>query len=732
MTSGREDAPPLGFSTLTPLPSPNVSELPPITTYTFTARSSKNTPLANRASTSANPEPMISPDFEEANYESIVRRKRWIQDRRMVVDFKDAPNKDGSRVERESDGRRPLERRTKDDGSYGVNLPLLFTAYLGRSENGQPLKSTLTYGYGGNQPSINSGAISLLTDYPILNGLKMPSHMGSYDGKGDPDNYLHLIKGDIDLPTTYKGLMEKTYNWIKAKEVAINGALSDHKEGFNRALRVDSKIPIVGFSGEHSWPLEEVPLEVTVGESPYVRIETLNFVIVRPNSPDNLLLERTVLQKIGGKGQNNVKETTLEATKNVLSLNVEERIIGNDKYPKKKVIQKQLPTSFKRKLQDGCAIVRLGNGPVSEDRLLYYVSDTVYGPDPIRRIKDESTLAVDIDFTWSLRFGFVKPDKLPIPLSSASVEARISLIMFEFSSCLFADSAMNLVSDSSKVCLQSGYEEFPLLLWSAEDLLRFNTDAFSWTYADMTEIPRTIMVGGNLFNTEHKLNEYKHIKPVKQKKWGLALEQNEAASKEVDELTKAGILREVKDHTWVANPIMILILYRKLSEKWNPSRGFDLNVFLDAYKGYYQIQIAEGDKEKTNFFTGKGVFYYRKMPFGLKNAGVTYQRLVDKVFNNQIEQNLKAYVDDMVIKSTFEEDMLMDIQETFDRLRSINMKLNPKKCSFNVEEGPFLGHLITKQGIKANPLKVKEITYLKPPRTLKEIQILNGKLAALS
>ncbi|GJZ74723.1 reverse transcriptase domain-containing protein [Tanacetum coccineum] len=84
------------------------------------------------------------------------------------------------------------------------------------------------------------------------------------------------------------------------------------------------------------------------------------------------------------------------------------------------------------------------------------------------------------------------------------------------------------------------------------------------------------------------------------------------------------------------------------------------------------------------------------------------------------------------LSSTSEESMLRDIQETFDRLRSINMKLNLKKCSFSVEKGPFLGHLITKQGIKANPLKVKAVTDLEPPRTLNDVQSLNGKLAALS
>ncbi|GKD03261.1 reverse transcriptase domain-containing protein, partial [Tanacetum coccineum] len=106
---------------------------------------------------------------------------------------------------------------------------------------------------------------------------------------------------------------------------------------------------------------------------------------------------------------------------------------------------------------------------------------------------------------------------------------------------------------------------------------------------------------------------------------------------------------------------------------------------------------------------GEWVYCYQKRPFGLKNAGATYQRLLDKVFNDEIRRNLEAYVDDMVIKSTLEEYMLTDIKETFQRFRSINMKLNPKKCSFGIEEGPFLGYLVTKQGIRANPSKVKAI-----------------------
>nr|GEV03013.1 hypothetical protein [Tanacetum cinerariifolium] len=142
--------------------------------------------------------------------------------------------------------------------------------------------------------------------------------------------------------------------------------------------------------------------------------------------------------------------------------------------------------------------------------------------------------------------------------------------------------------------------------------------------------------------------------------------------------------------------------------------------------------MAEEDKDKTTFYSGVGDFCYKKMSFGLKNVGATYQRLVDKVFSHQIRRNIEAYVDDMVIKSTSEEEILKDIQETFERFRSINMKLNLKKCSFSDEEGPFLGHLITKQGIKANPSKVKAVIDLDQPRTLKDIQSLNRKLAAFS
>ncbi|GKF52846.1 reverse transcriptase domain-containing protein [Tanacetum coccineum] len=120
------------------------------------------------------------------------------------------------------------------------------------------------------------------------------------------------------------------------------------------------------------------------------------------------------------------------------------------------------------------------------------------------------------------------------------------------------------------------------------------------------------------------------------------------------------------------------------------------------------------------------------MPFGLENAGATYQRLVDNAFEGQVGHNLEVYVDDLVIKSHTEDELVRDIVETFRALRKINMKLNPKKCTFGATEGMFLGYLIEPDGIKPCLEKTKAVIQLPSPRTMKEVQSLNGKLAGLN
>ena len=123
--------------------------------------------------------------------------------------------------------------------------------------------------------------------------------------------------------------------------------------------------------------------------------------------------------------------------------------------------------------------------------------------------------------------------------------------------------------------------------------------------------------------------------------------------------------------------------------------GHKLLTFMDAFSGYNQIKMAEEDYEKTAFIMSQGLYCYKVMPFGLKNAGVTYHRLVNKMFNKQIGRNMEVYVDDMLIKSKEELAHLDDLRETFATLKQYQMKLNPSKCVFGVVSGKFLGFMVS-------------------------------------
>ncbi|GJT15053.1 reverse transcriptase domain-containing protein [Tanacetum coccineum] len=225
-------------------------------------------------------------------------------------------------------------------------------------------------------------------------------------------------------------------------------------------------------------------------------------------------------------------------------------------------------------------------------------------------------------------------------------------------------------------------------------LLKKNLDIFSWQPSDMTGVPRSV--------AEHRLNIREGYSLVRQKKKGQASERSKAIQVEVQKLVEAGIIREVYYHDWLSNPVMVknhdgswrmcvdftdvnkacpqdCYLLLEIDWKVESLCGYPFKCFLDAYKGYHQIQMAELDEEKMAFHTSQGVYCYTKMPFGLKNTGATYQRLVDNAFDSQVGRNMEVYVDDLVIKSHMEEEMIRDINETFQTLRRINMKLNPKE-----------------------------------------------------
>jgi len=132
------------------------------------------------------------------------------------------------------------------------------------------------------------------------------------------------------------------------------------------------------------------------------------------------------------------------------------------------------------------------------------------------------------------------------------------------------------------------------------------------------------------------------------------------------------------------------------------------------------------------FMTELSCYCYTVMPFGLKNAGTTYQRLMDRVLAPMIGRNVQAYMDDMVMTSQVKDQHVVDLEELFTKITKYKLKLNPEKCVFGVEAGKFLGFLLTERGIEANPEKCAAILAMRSPISVKEVQQLTGRMTALS
>ncbi|KAK0601176.1 hypothetical protein LWI29_021919 [Acer saccharum] len=170
----------------------------------------------------------------------------------------------------------------------------------------------------------------------------------------------------------------------------------------------------------------------------------------------------------------------------------------------------------------------------------------------------------------------------------------------------------------------------------------------------------------------------------------------------------------------------------RIDQLVDTTAGHETLSFMDAYSGYNQIKMHKPDEEKTAFTTDQGLYCYTVMPFGLKNAGATYQRLVNKMFARQIGRNMEVYVDDMLTKSITADKHIDDLRETFDVLTRYGMKLNPAKCVFGVPSGRFLGYQVHQRGIEVSPNKIQALAKMISLKTLKDVQRLTGCLASLN
>jgi hypothetical protein len=155
-----------------------------------------------------------------------------------------------------------------------------------------------------------------------------------------------------------------------------------------------------------------------------------------------------------------------------------------------------------------------------------------------------------------------------------------------------------------------------------------------------------------------------------------------------------------------------------------------LRSLLDSYLGYHQIWMKKEDEPKISFITPSGTYCYLWMPEGLKNARESFSRMTAKVLSSQIGRNVLTYVDDIIVKSTKQENHIADLQETSTNFREAGLKLNLEKCVFGVKKGKFLRCLVLTKGIEANPNKIEVILRMEPPSTIKGAQRLTGRLAS--
>jgi hypothetical protein len=191
---------------------------------------------------------------------------------------------------------------------------------------------------------------------------------------------------------------------------------------------------------------------------------------------------------------------------------------------------------------------------------------------------------------------------------------------------------------------------------------------------------------------EHSLNVSKTTKPVKQKLRYFAKDHKEVIRIEIIKLLATGFIRECKNPVWLANPVLVpkktgqwrmCIDYIDLNRHCpkdpfplpcidqviDSTAGSILLCFLDCYSGYHEITLKVFDQDKMAFTTPHDIYFYTAMTFGLKNAGATYQMAIQKCMESQIGKIVEAYVDDVVVKTTVEDDLIVDLAQTFDNLR---------------------------------------------------------------
>ncbi|XP_019167690.1 PREDICTED: uncharacterized protein LOC109163402 [Ipomoea nil] len=446
------------------------------------------------------------------------------------------------------------------------------------------------------------------------------------------------------------------------------------KLGLPRGQLKEVRTPLSGFTGDSVETEGSVTLPVEIGTSPNIRKMDMEFIVVRLTCAHNIILGRPALEDL--KAIISVEHLCMKfPTPNGIGVVRGDRRAARSCYVK--------------------ACKKIG----SKDLQVHTIAEKIF--------KEEEAWprAEPVSETEDIVLDPSRPDRVVKIGTGLSPELRAQIV----------------------------------------DVIRRSHTVFAWGPEDMPGIDRRIIT--------HKLAVDPSGKPVHQRKRYMSAERREFVKKEVTALLNVGHIKEIYYPQWLSNVVLapkgstwrMCVDYTDLNRACPMDRfplpnidqlvdetaGCELMSFMDAFRGYHQISMHEEDAEKTAFTTPEGIFCYLVMPFGLKNAGATYTRMVAKLFKSVLGRNMEAYVDDMIVKSRKATSHAEDLSEVFSIMKKFNLRLNPKKCTFAVDGGKFLGFMVTRNGIEPNPEKVRTILDMEPPRSIKEVQRLNGRLAAL-